>query len=125
MLISPSPERSLTVKPDRRTFLATFAAALAAPALIGRAKAATPLIVASLLGDDKPETRIWTHIKNRVEQEMPGAFTFNIVPNAALGGEKEVVEGMQLGSIQASLSTLSNLSAWVPECQLFDMPFLF
>jgi len=111
--------------PDRRTFLAACAGAIAAPALIGRARAATPLVVASLLAEDKPETRIWTHIRDRVEAELPGAFTFNIVPNAALGGEKEVVEGMQLGSIQASLATLSSLSAWVPESQLFDMPFLF
>jgi len=113
------------VTPDRRTFLAALAGAIAAPAIIGRASAATPLVIASLLGEDKPETRIWTHIRDRVEQELPGAFTFNIVPNAALGGEKEVVEGMQLGSIQASLATLSSLSAWTPECQLFDMPFLF
>lgn len=110
---------------NRRTLLAALAGTMAAPSIIGRAKAATTIVVASLLGDDKPETRIWTRIRDRVEQELPGAFAFNIVPNAALGGEKEVVEGMQLGSIQASLSTLSNLSAWVPESQLFDMPFLF
>src|SRR5690606_24987789 len=59
------------------------------------------------------------------EKELPGEFAFNIVPNAALGGEKQVVEGIRLGSIQASLSTLSNLSTWVPETQLFDLPFLF
>lgn len=110
---------------NRRTLLAAMAATVAAPAIIGRASAATPLIAASLLDKDKPETRIWAHIRDRVERELPGAFSFNIVPNAALGGEKEVVEGMRLGSIQASLSTLSNLSAWVPESQLFDMPFLF
>lgn len=109
---------------DRRSFLAACAGALAAPALIGRAQAASSLVVASLLGPDKPETLIWAHIRDRVAQELPGAFTFNIVPNAALGGEKVVVEGMQLGSIQASLSTLSNLSAWEPHTQLFDMPFL-
>jgi TRAP-type C4-dicarboxylate transport system substrate-binding protein len=109
----------------RRAFLPTFTAALTAPWIVGRAHAATPLVVASLLGEDKPETLIWEFIRDRVEEEMPGAFTFNIVPNAALGGEKEVAEGVRLGSIQASLSTLSNLAAWVPESQLFDMPFLF
>ncbi|WP_421928222.1 TRAP transporter substrate-binding protein [Neoaquamicrobium sediminum] len=109
----------------RRSLLAGFTATLALPAVTGRAAAQTPLVVASLLGDDKPETLVWNHIRDLVEAEMPGAFTFNIVPNAALGGEKEVVEGMRLGSIQASLSTLSNLTAWMPECILFDLPFLF
>lgn len=110
---------------NRRTFLAGFAAMpLAMPAL-KRAQAATPVVAASLLGDDKPETLVWMHIRDAVERELPGRFAFNIVPNAALGGEKEVMEGVRLGSIQASLSTLSNLSTWAPQTQLFDLPFLF
>lgn len=44
---------------------------------------------------------------------------------SALGGEKDVNEGLRLGAIQGSLSTVSALSAWAPESQLFDMPFLF
>jgi TRAP-type C4-dicarboxylate transport system substrate-binding protein len=110
---------------SRRRFLTFAASALPMPALVRRARAARTVIAASLLGDQKPETLIWTHIRDRVEAEMPGAFTFNIVPNAALGGEKEVAEGLRVGSVQASLSTLSTLSAWVPESQLFDLPFLF
>ncbi|WP_018184356.1 TRAP transporter substrate-binding protein [Kaistia granuli] len=114
---------------DRRQFLrsatALGAVALATPALIGRAQAARSLTVASLLGPDKPETMIWQNIRDRVEAELPGAFRFNIVQNAALGGEKEVAEGLRLGSIQASLSTVSALSGWVPEAQILDLPFLF
>ena len=113
----------------RRQFLrsatALGAVALAAPALIGRAEAARTLTVASLLGPDKPETLIWQNIRDRVEKELPGAFRFNIVQNAALGGEKEVAEGLRLGSIQASLSTVSALSGWVPETQILDLPFVF
>jgi len=113
----------------RRQFLRSAStlglAALATPALVGRAAAATSLTIASLLGPDKPETRIWERIRDRVEAELPGAFRFNIVANAALGGEKEVAEGLRLGSIQASLSTISTLSGWVPETQILDLPFLF
>lgn len=106
----------------RRTLLAV---SLALPALVRHAHAARPLLVASLLGEDKPETLVWTHIRDRLEEIAPGAFSFNIVANAALGGEKAVAEGVKLGSIQASLSTLSNLSAWAPQSRLFDLPFLF
>jgi tripartite ATP-independent transporter DctP family solute receptor len=116
-------------RPARRQFLRTATAlgavALAAPALIGRAEAARTLTVASLLGPDKPETLIWQNIRGRVEEALPGAFRFNIVQNAALGGEKEVAEGLRLGSIQASLSTVSALSGWVPEAQILDLPFVF
>ncbi len=104
------------------------AAMLAAPALLqarpGRA-AGRPITVASLLGEDKPETRIWRRIGERLAQSAPGRFELRVVPNAALGGEKEVAEGLRLGSVQASLLTISALSAWVPDGQILDLPFLF
>lgn len=83
------------------------------------------LTVASLFGADKPETKIWLKIRDLVEEKLPGQFSFRIVQNAALGGEKEVAEGIRLGSVQGSLSTVSALSGWVPETQILDLPFLF
>lgn len=115
---------------DRRTLLKTAAlggAFLASPALVRTASAARArtLTVASLFGDDKPETKIWVKIGELAEAKLPGRFRFNIVKSGALGGEKEVAESVRLGSIQASLSTVSSLSGWVPELQIFDLPFLF
>lgn len=104
------------------------AATLAAPALLkGQAAfaAGRPITVASLLGEDKPETKIWRRIAERLAASAPGRFDLRIVPNAALGGEKEVAEGLRLGSVQASLFTISALSSWVPDGQLLDLPFLF
>lgn len=114
---------------SRRAFLKSGTVAglglLATPALVRRAEAAVPLTVASLMGPDKPETMIWNHISASVEEKLPGAFRFNIVPNAALGAEREVAQAAKLGSVQASLSTISVISSWVPEAQIFDLPFLF
>ncbi|PZR43005.1 MAG: ABC transporter substrate-binding protein [Stutzerimonas stutzeri] len=114
---------------DRRNLLklsAAGAAALAAPAFIRTANARTRnLTVASLFADDKPETKIWVKISELVEAKLPGRFRFNIVKSGALGGEKEVAENIRLGSVQASLSTVSSLSGWVPELQILDLPFLF
>lgn len=108
----------------RRAFAAT---ALAAPAVLtGRAFAAgRSVTVASLLGEDKPETKIWRRVAEKFAQIAPGRFDLRVVPNAALGGEKEVAEGLRLGSVQASLFTISALSSWVPDGQLLDLPFLF
>ncbi|NRP21182.1 Solute-binding protein [Ensifer adhaerens] len=114
---------------NRRAFLKTTAlagAALATPAVLRPAHARTTAItIASLFGDDKPETKIWLKISELVEAKLPGQFRFNIVKSGALGGEKEVAEGVRLGSVQASLSTVSSLSGWTPELQLLDLPFLF
>ncbi|RXT56517.1 ABC transporter substrate-binding protein [Bosea sp. Tri-44] len=108
----------------RRAFAA---ATIAAPAVLsGHAFAAgRPVTVASLLGEDKPETRIWRRVMEKLAQSAPGRFDLRVVPNAALGGEKEVAEGLRLGSVQASLFTISALSSWVPDGQLLDLPFLF
>lgn len=110
---------------SRRSLLAA-SAILATPTLWRPAEARTTTItVASLLGEDKPETLIWRRIAERVEQALPGRFRFNIVANGALGGEKEVAEATRLGSVQASLSTVSALTGWVPDLQVLDLPFLY
>lgn len=109
----------------RRSFTA---GGLAAPALFraGSASAAgRPVTVASLLGEDKPETKVWRRMAETLAKTAPGRFDLRIVPNAALGGEKEVAEGLRLGSVQAALSTISALSGWLPQGQILDLPFLF
>jgi len=114
---------------NRRSLLKTGGAALAmlaAPAYLRPASAAArDVVIASLLGEDKPETMVWRFFADEVEQRLPGRFRFRIVTNGALGGEKQVAENIRLGSVQASLSTVSALSAWVPQLQLLDLPFLF
>jgi tripartite ATP-independent transporter DctP family solute receptor len=106
----------------RRTMLAA-SAALCAPA-IARAQMRT-VTVASLFGEDKPETKLWWRVRERLAARLPGRFDLRIVQTAALGGEREVAEGIRLGSIQASLSTISALSSWVPDSQVLDLPFVF
>lgn len=117
----------MTTHLTRRRFSRALAAGAAAPFVLRGAgvRAATALTIASLLGPDKPETKIWLKVRDLVEAKLPGRFDFRIVQNAALGGEKEVAEGVRLGSIQASLSTVSAMSSWVPESQILDAPFVF
>ena len=114
---------------SRRSLLklgASAASILAAPALVRPAFAGTTSVtVASLLGEDKPETKVWRFFAARCEERLPGRFRFNVVTNGALGGEKQVAESARLGSVDAGLSTVSALTGWVPALQLLDLPFLF
>ncbi len=63
---------------NRRAFnlslLATGTSALAAPALTGRAAAARHVLIASLLGEKKPETKVWLTIRDLVKAKLPGHF---------------------------------------------------
>lgn len=119
----------MTMTQASRRRIVRWTGAAAGAVLYGGARIAraAPRVVtiASLFGEDKPETRIWLGVREHLERRLPGRFELRVVQNAALGGEKQVAEGLRLGSIQGSLSTVSALSAWVPEAQLLDLPFLF
>lgn len=45
--------------------------------------------------------------------------------NNALGGEREVVEGMSIGSIDAGIASTGPMGGFVEEYYLFDLPYLF
>lgn len=111
----------------RRQFTQTALTAAAALGLGLRPALASArtLTVASLFGDDKPETQIWLKFAELLAQRLPGRFQINIAKNASLGGEREVAEGVRLGSVQGSLTTVSTLSSWVPAGQLLDLPYVF
>src|SRR5690606_15175758 len=52
-------------------------------------------------------------------------FKFVEFPSTSLGGEREVLEGLQLGTVEATLVSTGVLSNFVPEAGVFDIPFLF
>ncbi len=105
--------------------LATVAALGLAAAGHAAAQAPKTLTVSVIYGPDKPQSKIWYKFSDIVNEKMPGQFDVKVVTDGALGGEKETTEGIRLGSIQGALSTLANLTTWVPEGALFDMPFMF
>ncbi|MCZ2103331.1 MAG: TRAP transporter substrate-binding protein [Comamonadaceae bacterium] len=53
------------------------------------------------------------------------AFAIEEFPNSALGGEREVIEGIQLGTIDLALVSTGATTNFVPETGVFDIPFLF
>lgn len=83
------------------------------------------MVISVIYGPAKPQALVWYRMQELLEKRLPGRFKLKIVPNGALGGEKETTEGIRLGSIQGAESTLANLTTWVPEGALFDMPFVF
>lgn len=114
--------RDSLVRPMRLAAAAAVAGMLVTPLALS---APTTLTIASLLGEDKPETKVWVRMGEILEEKIPGQFELRIATDAALGGEREVAEGVRLGSIHGSLSTLANMSSWVSEAGVFDMPFIF
>src|SRR5699024_2940144 len=52
-------------------------------------------------------------------------FVIEEFPNSALGGEREVIEGLQLGTVDVAIVSTGATLNFVPETGVFDIPFLF
>ncbi|WP_121064470.1 TRAP transporter substrate-binding protein [Chachezhania antarctica] len=60
-----------------------------------------------------------------VTAETGDDFAFKHFPSSGLGGEREVIEGLQLGTIEATIVSSGTLANFVPDTGVFDIPFLF
>jgi TRAP-type C4-dicarboxylate transport system substrate-binding protein len=110
--------------PTRRLLLGA-AGSLALPAL-ARAQRARTLTITSILGPQSPQARVWLKMQEEVDARLgPNRLRFNVVAGGVMGGERQEAEGIRVGTIQGSLSTLANLTAWVTDGAVFDMPFIF
>ncbi len=67
----------------------------------------------------------WLKFKEIIEAESNGAMEVEIFPNQQLGGDREVVEGCQLGNVQVGHSSGSPIAGFASEFYVLDAPFLF
>lgn len=54
-----------------------------------------------------------------------GDIIINLKPAGALGGEREVLEGLQIGAIELEISSTGPIGNFVPSIYALDFPFLF
>lgn len=60
-----------------------------------------------------------------VEQRTQGRYKVQNFYSAALGAERESVEGVQLGTLDLTLTSTGPLPNFVPDVAILDIPFLF
>lgn len=54
-----------------------------------------------------------------------GEFTGSQAPAGQLGGERDMIEGLQIGSMDVVITSTGPLGNFVPEVYALDLPFLF
>ncbi|WHH57024.1 DctP family TRAP transporter solute-binding subunit [Petroclostridium sp. X23] len=67
----------------------------------------------------------WIKFKEVVEAESKGTMAVEIYPNQQLGGDREIMEGCQLGNITAGQSSSAPVASFEPSFFVLDIPFLF
>ena len=83
------------------------------------------LKMGTVVNDSHPNTIAMVRFGQLVAQRTNGEINIKVYPSSQLGGEKEMAEGIRLGSVQGAIINVSVLGGWVPEGQIFDMPFIF
>ena len=110
-----------TVRPIARTALATalfFAAAAGAQAQTVMKIGYTPNV----------GSHYWvgaTTFCTEVEKGTQGRYKCQQFPASALGGEREQVEAVQLGTQDLVITSTGPVGNFVPEIKIVDIPFLF
>lgn len=60
-----------------------------------------------------------------VERETKGEIAVQIYPLAQLGSERELIEGVQIGTVQMAVVNSAPCTGFIPEIGVFSLPFLF
>jgi len=100
-----------------------LAAVLADPADIRAAE--FDLIEAHTTTPDHPYTLGMVRYAQLVRERTHGRVNIVIHHSRQLGDERQVVEGLQLGTIHLTVTSTGPLGGFVPAINVLDLPFLF
>jgi tripartite ATP-independent transporter DctP family solute receptor len=65
------------------------------------------------------------YMQKAVAERMGGRYKVELFPNFQLGGEREMTEGAQLGTIDLVITSTGPVGNFVPDTLITDIPFLF
>ncbi|NYS62497.1 TRAP transporter substrate-binding protein [Vreelandella salicampi] len=107
--------------------LALGCAGLFALPLSGQAEeiAPTTLRLAHVVNTEDTYHIAAERFQQRVSEQTDGAVTIEIFPNATLGDERTLLEGMQIGTVDMGVITNGPVANFVDEFSVFELPFLF
>lgn len=103
--------------------LALCTAAFALPAF-----AAAPIVikVAAVTSDNHPDFIAMREVfKKNLEARSGGRIKVELYPNGQLGGDRELIESVQMGSLEIAMPASSVVAGFDPRFQVLDLPFLF
>ena len=88
---------------------------------------AEPIVLraTNTLGEDHPMTQALRFMSTELEKRTNGEVKLDVYPNSQLGGNKEMVEGVALGTIDIAQQFAGTFSSYVPEMEILVQPFLF
>jgi len=78
-----------------------------------------------VVAEDTPKGQGAKYFQKIVEERTDGKVEVQVYPNAALYNDREAIEALKMNAIQMAAPSFSKFTGFVPELQIFDLPFLF
>lgn len=107
------------------TSLLRLAAVLACAAQFAAAptaSAAEKVNIGIVTGPTFVHTHAGLRFKEEIDKALPGKYEVIIHHSAALGSETQVLQQIQLGTVQMCVCTTGPIEAFVPEIKALEMP---
>ncbi len=83
------------------------------------------MIAGTSTPDSHPYVLGMNKIAELLSEKSGGALTLDVFGNSQLGSERDLIEGLQLGSVQMTCVSTAPLSGFTDMFLVFDLPFLF
>ena len=93
--------------------------------IVGGTVEAREIQLGHVLSDDSHYSVGADAFKETLESVSDGEFTVREHPAGSLGGERDMIEGLQIGTVDAVITSTGPLGNFVPETYVLDLPFLF
>jgi len=112
------------MSPARAIFL--FVAGISTLLTAGCGQGEDTIVLKAALSQNpsEPQVRAVELFADLVAEGTEGRISVQVYPNNQLGNQRDVVEGLQMGSIELA-NIASVMASFVPEINLFELPFLF
>lgn len=109
----------------KRQVLVAAIGAIATAGMALQAHAATEVNLGHTLSSTSHYSVGADAFKETLERLSDGEFTVTEHTSGSLGGEREMIEGLQIGTVDVVITSTGPLGNFVPESYVLDLPFLF
>ncbi len=94
----------------------SFSSAVAAPIKIRFSHVVSP---------NTPKGQAADMFARLANERLKGKVEVQVFPNSQLYTDKKVLDALSTGSVEMAAPSSAKFTSWVPQLQLFDLPFLF
>ncbi|MFC1481825.1 TRAP transporter substrate-binding protein [Candidatus Neomarinimicrobiota bacterium] len=95
--------------------------------LVGCGQVSTVRVIklAHVLDVNHPVHKGMVYMGERMVEKSGGKLRLDIYPSGQLGGERDLIELLQIGSLAMTKVSTAPLEAFVPEMKVFGVPYVF